>query len=78
MGHLLGLDDRYTDKDGPNKGWENNIMGSSQKGKVEQRNIDGILGDAMKAYEVWLQDKNNVGKEFKYEINTNNPNKENK
>lgn len=78
VGHLLGLDDRYTDKDGPNKGWENNIMGSSQKGKVEQRNIDGILGDAMKAYEVWLQDKNNVGKEFKYEINTNNPNKENK
>ncbi len=78
VGHLLGLDDRYTDKNGPNKGWETNIMGSSQKGKVEQRNIDGILGDAMKAYEVWSKDKNNAGKEFRYEINTNNPNKENK
>ena len=78
MGHLLGLDDRYTDKNGPNKGWEINIMGSSQKGKVEQRNIDGILGDAMKAYQAWSQDKNNAGKEFKYEINTNKPNKENK
>ena len=78
VGHLLGLDDRYTDKNGPNKGWENNIMGNSQKGKVEQRNIDGILGDAMKAYQAWSQDKNNAGKEFKYEINTNKPNKENK
>jgi RHS repeat-associated protein len=78
VGHLLGLDDRYTDKNGPNKGWETNIMGSSQNGKVEQRNIDGILGDAMKAYEVWSKDKNNAGKEFRYEINTSNPNKENK
>ena len=78
VGHLLGLDDRYTDKKGPNKGWETNIMGNSQNGKVEQRNIDGILGDAMKAYEVWSKDKNNAGKEFRYEINTSNPNKENK
>lgn len=75
VGHLLGLDDRYTDKNGPNKGWENNIMGNSQNGKVEQRNIDGILQDAMKAYEIWAKDKNNAGKEFRYEINTNNPNK---
>lgn len=75
VGHLLGLDDRYTDDKGPNKGWENNIMGSSQKGKVEQRNIDGIVGDAMKAYDVWSKDKNNAGKEFKYEIDTNRPNK---
>jgi RHS repeat-associated protein len=77
VGHLLGLDDRYTDKNGPNKGWENNIMGSSQNGKVEQRNIDGIIQDAMKAYESWSKDKNNAGKEFKYEIDTNKPNKEN-
>ena len=74
-GHLLGLDDRYTDENGPNKGWENNIMGDSQNGKVEQRNIDAILQDAMKAYEIWIQDKNNAGKEFRYEININNPNK---
>ncbi|MGN6296513.1 MAG: RHS repeat domain-containing protein, partial [Ginsengibacter sp.] len=76
VGHLLGLDDRYTDKNGPNKGWEKNIMGDSQNGKVEQRNIDGILQDAMKAYEVWSKDKNNAGKEFRYEIDINRPNKE--
>lgn len=74
-GHLLGLDDRYTDKNGPNKGWENNILGNSQNGKVEQRNINGILQNALKAYEVWSKDKNNAGKEFRYEINTNNPDK---
>jgi len=77
VGHLLGLDDRYTDKNGPNKGWEKNIMGNSQNGKVEQRNIDGMLQDAMKAYDVWSQDKNNAGKEFKYEIDIDRPNKEN-
>jgi RHS repeat-associated protein len=73
VGHLLGLGDQYTDKDGANKGWEQNIMGNSQKGNVEQRNINGILKDAMKAYEKWVQDPQNKGKEFKYEINTNNP-----
>jgi RHS repeat-associated protein len=80
VGHLLGLSDRYTDKDGPNKGWESNIMGSSRNGKVEQRNIDGILQDVMKAYETWLKNNINSPKEFiyKYEINTNNPSKENK
>ncbi len=77
VGHLLGLDDRYTDKNGPNKGWEKNIMGNSQNGKVEQRNINGMLQDAMKAYDVWSQDKNNAGKEFKYEIDIDRPNKEN-
>ena len=78
VGHLLGLNDRYTDKNGPNKGWESNLMSSSQNGKVEQRNIDGILQDAMKAYESWSKDKNNVGKEFRYEIDINRPNKEKK
>ena len=76
VGHLLGLDDRYTDKNGPNKGWGTNIMGDSQNGKVEQKNIDGIIGDAMKAYEVWSKDKNNAVKEFRYEIDINRPNKE--
>ena len=53
-------------------------MGDSKKGNVEQRNIDGILKDAMKAYETWSKDKNNAGKEFKYEINVNRPRNENK
>lgn len=50
-------------------------MGDSKNGQVEQRNIDAILADAMKAYEVWSQDKSNAGKDFKYEINVNNPSK---
>ena len=66
LGHLLGLDDRYTDKNGPNKGWENNIMADSQNGEVEQRNIDGILQDAMNAYDTWNKDKKNAGKTFFY------------
>jgi RHS repeat-associated protein len=76
FGHLLGLDDRYTDDKGADKGWENNIMGDSKNGKVEQINIDAILEDAMKAYDVWSQDENNKGKEFRYEINISRPNKE--
>lgn len=75
FGHLLGLDDRYTDKNGADAGWENNIMGNSRTGKVEQRNIYAILGDAMKAYEVWSKDENNKDKEFRFEINVNSPNK---
>ena len=51
VGHLLGLIDRYTDERGPNPGWGSNIMAKGQKGKVQQRNIDGILLDAMKAYD---------------------------
>ena len=52
-------------------------MGNSQNGIVEQRNIDGILKDAMKAYEVWLKDGDNTGKEFRYEINDSILNNEN-
>jgi|GEM_PF-5603338 len=76
VGHLLGLDDTYTDKNGPNKGWENSIVGNSRNGKVEQRKINGILQDALEAYETWSKDKNNAGKEFRYEIDVNRPNKE--
>jgi hypothetical protein len=51
-GHLVGLDDRYTDPPNggssiPNAGWKGNIMGSFY-GIVEQRNIDAIVGDAVK------------------------------
>lgn len=49
FGHLVGMDDHYTDKEDANgqtysvtnPGWETNIMGSST-GVVEQRNIDPI------------------------------------
>ncbi|WP_281232037.1 DUF6443 domain-containing protein [Flavobacterium gelatinilyticum] len=74
VGHLLGLIDRYTDERGPNSGWGSNIMAKGPKGKVQQRNIDGILLDAMKAYDEWSKDKNNKDKEFRYEIN-GRPNK---
>ncbi|HZR39087.1 MAG TPA: RHS repeat-associated core domain-containing protein, partial [Ktedonobacteraceae bacterium] len=51
--HLLGLPDRYKDlgeknKQGeiistPDPGWEKNVMGDSDKGIVEQRNIDDVI-----------------------------------
>ena len=77
VGHILGLADRYKDIDGisiPDAGWENNIMGSPD-GKVEQRNINGILKDSMKAYNNWIKKTKNKGKEFRYEINNYNPDK---
>jgi len=51
FGHLMGLRDRYADAKGRNPGWKGNIMGESATGKVEQRNISGMIGDAMKAYD---------------------------
>ncbi|NBJ09227.1 hypothetical protein D1647_24155 [Alistipes sp. Z76] len=50
FGHIVGLKDRYndvTDKNGKKQsishdGWEDNIMGASEK-PVQQRNIDAIL-----------------------------------
>uniref|UniRef100_UPI002620A60D DUF6443 domain-containing protein n=1 Tax=uncultured Aquimarina sp. TaxID=575652 RepID=UPI002620A60D len=54
FGHLAGLFDRYSDSwfskgSTPNKGWENNIMGDVL-GDVDQRNIDGIVGETVKKY----------------------------
>ena len=76
IGHMLGLTDRYKDKNGTSvidTGWENNIMGNSHTGKVEQRNIDGILKDSMKAYDNWIKNPKNKGKNFRYEIDNNTP-----
>ena len=78
IGHILGLTDRYKDKNGASVtdiGWENNIMGNSRTGKVEQRNIDGILKDSMKAYNNWIKNPKNKGKEFRYEIDKDTPDK---
>ena len=67
VGHLLGLKDQYKENQ-PNPGWENNIMGAFG-GKVEQRNIDSIINkDVMKAYNKWISNPENAGKEFRYEI----------
>lgn len=74
VGHLLGLGDKYSDENGVMEGWEGNIMGNSRTGIVEQKNIDAILMDAMKEYDKWIQNPDNSRKEFRYEINTNNPN----
>lgn len=53
FGHLIGLDDRYTDIDEqrskPDKGWEGNIMGSLN-GAVEQVNINAIMNEMMPKY----------------------------
>lgn len=67
VGHLLGLPNQYTDKDGINKGWEDNIMGDSINGKVDNRNISDILKNVWSDYDKWLND-GNTG-EFRYEIN---------
>ena len=78
IGHMLGLTDRYKDKNRASVtdiGWENNIMGNSRTGKVEQRNIDGILKDSMKAYNNWIKNPKNKGKEFRYEIDKDTPDK---
>jgi hypothetical protein len=75
FGHQMGLTDRYKDGQGPDKGWEKNIMGDSQNGKVEQRNVASIVSDAMQAYSTWEKDKGNSGKTFRYEINVDNPKK---
>lgn len=48
--HNPGLKDRYHEfsnkgqiKTNPDVGWDNNIMGNSRSGKVEQRNINEFL-----------------------------------
>jgi len=41
-GHLMGLDDKYSDAGGPEKGWEGNIM-STRDGKPDGRNISEII-----------------------------------
>ena len=42
--------------------------GDSRTGKVEQGNIYGILKDSMKAYNNWIKNLKNKGKEFRFEI----------
>ena len=49
--------------------------GDSRTGKVEQGNIDGILKDSMKAYNNWIKNPKNKGKEFRYEIDKDTPDK---
>ena len=70
FGHLLGLDDHYSDVNGksiPEEGWESNIMGNSVSGKVDERNIFDILKEVLIKYDEWRNNWN-YG-EFRYEIN---------
>ena len=74
FGHLLGLPDQYTPtsingetKDVINDGWEDNIMGNCDFGKVDQRNINDIMNEVMKAYDEWTK-AGNTGI-FHYDIN---------
>jgi RHS repeat-associated protein len=51
FGHLLGFDDRYTDKFGSNEGWKGNVMAEpTMKGKVEQRNINALVTPIVNEY----------------------------
>ena len=68
-GHIIGLDDKYTDKEGAIKGWEGNIMAEpAGQGQVEQKNIDAIMNQIFKRYE-----KAGNPDEFQTEINESNP-----
>ena len=70
FGHLLGLDDHYSDVNGksiPEEGWESNIMGNSVSGKVDERIIFDILKEVLIKYDEW-RNNGNYG-EFRYEIN---------
>ena len=71
LGHLLGLDDQYKDsRSGPirNAGWENNIMGNSRTGKVEERNAYDILKDVWKEPKFINWERNKRQGVYKYEI----------
>ncbi len=53
FGHILGFDDRYHDFEGrsySDEGWETNLMSCDRGSRVEQRNIDVIVGKIMKQY----------------------------
>jgi len=44
FGHLIGLDDRYSDSSGVQSGWEGNIMAEpAMRGTVEQKNINSLI-----------------------------------
>ena len=40
-----------------------------------KQNIDGILKDSMKTYNNWIKNPKNKGKEFRYEIDKDTPDK---
>ena len=78
FGHLLGLGYRYTDSKGANTGWAGNIMADGQNGKVEQKNVDAIVSDAVKGYAKFSSNKENADKTYTHEIDIDRPNKESK
>ena len=80
FGHLIGLTDRYDDIYGsfknwlfgdatgykPHAGWEGNMMAEAPgRGKVEQRNIDAVLKNALRDYK--------GQQEFKTKIDESSP-----
>ena len=68
--HILGLPDRYDKQTNrPYKGWENNIMGDSKNGTVEARNIEELLIDTFKQFDVWRKYHDETKETFIYEIN---------
>jgi len=55
FGHILGFDDRYFDVGRTSyteMGWESNLMSCEYGSRVEQRNIDAIVGKIMSQYRV--------------------------
>jgi hypothetical protein len=51
FGHLIGLDDHYSDSKGIESGWKGNIMAEpAGKGNVQQKNIDALASPLIERY----------------------------
>lgn len=78
FGHIIGLDDHYTDATGTDPAWVGNIMGEpAGKGVVEQKNIDALMAPLVKQFND-KKDRNNARNitnqtTYNIEIDENNP-----
>jgi RHS repeat-associated protein len=79
FGHLIGLNDHYTDTKGPDLGWEGNVMAEpAGMGKVQQKNINALAFPLINEYKKSFQynfnrNSNNISKQYKTKINETNP-----
>lgn len=74
FGHLMGLKDRYEEREKPDKkgetafypmeGWENNIMVKSE-GRADKRNLTAIVNKAVEKYEA-KKNTSSQNQNFKY------------
>ncbi|MBN2788266.1 MAG: hypothetical protein JXQ69_08095, partial [Paludibacteraceae bacterium] len=79
FGHLIGLDDRYSDTNGTYLGWEGNVMGEpAGQGVVQQKNINNLVTPIINEYKESEQYEFNKGStnifwEYKSKIDESAP-----